>query len=153
MSENPNDNCLAGMRCPNPGCGSYGPFRVWATVPVLMHDDGSEDVHGDMEWESDTDTHCPKCGKWGVWSDFEERVQQAEAERDAMAQAQRRIREIGEADPPLSREEYNKAMNEAIQDFAQGMLYKIRALGNPVQNSLLAGLPWADKDPATSDEE
>lgn len=62
MSENPNINCLAGWQCHK--CGSYGPFRISASVRcvVLMTDDGTleEDV-SETEWSDHSWAECGEC--------------------------------------------------------------------------------------------
>lgn len=59
---NPNENCLQGFECPE--CGSYGPFRIGATVSgeTLVMDDGTEGVEGDVEWSDDSTCRCTDCG-------------------------------------------------------------------------------------------
>lgn len=56
MSDNPNTNCLAGFACPK--CGHTDNFLICATVMIDMHDDGSEGVEGDIEWEATSTCVC-----------------------------------------------------------------------------------------------
>lgn len=58
LATNPNDNCLAGLRCPE--CGSYGPFNIRATALFKVADDGTE-VIGAVEWDDASFCECP-CG-------------------------------------------------------------------------------------------
>ena len=64
-----NDNCLEGMKCPK--CGSEGPFRIWVSVEVMMHDDGSTDSpNGDQVWDNDSSCTCDECERRGEVRDF-----------------------------------------------------------------------------------
>ena len=65
----PNDNCLAGLRCPNPDCGSYEPFVIEATTLFEVTDDGPESQY-DIEWGDDSYIHCVMCSRMGVVRDF-----------------------------------------------------------------------------------
>jgi hypothetical protein len=64
-----NTNCLKGMRCPNPECKSYGPFKISATSFVTVHDDGTDEP-GDFDWDSESYCKCIKCDEFGRVSDF-----------------------------------------------------------------------------------
>lgn len=68
--ENPNENCLQGFECP--ACGSYGPFRIRATVSgeTLVTDFGTEGVEGDVEWEDHSRCRCADCGHGGTVREF-----------------------------------------------------------------------------------
>jgi hypothetical protein len=79
---NPNVNCLEGMRCPNPNCGSYGPFRIDASVTVTVTDEGTEDDGSDYEWNRDSFCHCPECGQPGTIKTFTEEEESNNAEGD-----------------------------------------------------------------------
>ena len=70
MNENPNANCLAGMKCPT--CGSYGPFRIMVTQSgmTLVSDDGTDDIHGDTTWDDDSDCECTDCSHEAKAGDF-----------------------------------------------------------------------------------
>lgn len=67
---NPNTNCLEGMRCPN--CGSYGPFRIAASIFVIVTDDGTEDEGGGYEWEDTSACICGACDHPGTIALFTE---------------------------------------------------------------------------------
>ena len=55
----PNENCLAGMRCPK--CKSYGPFRIAIAQIAIMTDDGVDEYDGDNEWQDDSYCGCLNC--------------------------------------------------------------------------------------------
>jgi hypothetical protein len=74
-SENPNTNCLEGMRCPS--CGSYGPFQMEANIVVLVSDEGTQDAGGDYEWDLDHSCKCEECSHAATIGDFTEEPQQA----------------------------------------------------------------------------
>jgi hypothetical protein len=63
-----NTNCLEGMRCP--GCGSDGPFRISATVLVLVEDDGPADDLSGSEWDDGSYCECDACDHSGIVNDF-----------------------------------------------------------------------------------
>lgn len=65
-----NDNCLAGMRCPE--CGSYEPFDIRAEVTVTMFDEGSDGDYG-YEWNEESLCFCKKCDHGGWVADFREK--------------------------------------------------------------------------------
>lgn len=65
--ENPNTNCLEGFQCPE--CGSFGPFRIDASVTVLVHDDGTEQC-GDTEWEDTSRCICHECDHVATVGEF-----------------------------------------------------------------------------------
>jgi hypothetical protein len=66
-----NENCLAGLRCPNPDCGSFGPFRIAVCVIVEMGDDGCEPcMDGDLEWEETSYCQCVLCSDEGRVADY-----------------------------------------------------------------------------------
>lgn len=69
--ENPNENCLDGFKCPK--CGSFGPFRIRATVSgeTLVSDDGTEGVEGDVEWADTSSCRCVDCGHAGTVREFQ----------------------------------------------------------------------------------
>jgi len=62
-----NTNCLAGMQCP---CGSEGPFRITVRTVVEMHDDGSENLAGDLVFDNGDWCVCCRCKHAGLVSDF-----------------------------------------------------------------------------------
>jgi hypothetical protein len=54
-----NINCLKGMRCPK--CGEYGPFYIEVITTVLMHDDGSDSIGSDQDWDGESHCTCKHC--------------------------------------------------------------------------------------------
>lgn len=64
---NPNNNCLAGMSCPN--CGSYGPFKIECASWFTVHDDGT-DQHSDVSWDDESLCSCKSCDYGGTVEDF-----------------------------------------------------------------------------------
>lgn len=52
-----NTNCLEGVRCPR--CGQEDEFRILGTSVFQVVDDGTIG-HGDVEWDDDSHTLCPK---------------------------------------------------------------------------------------------
>lgn len=56
----PNDNALAGMRCPN--CRSEGPFEVETICRGVWTDDGLEETT-EPEFEDDAKMTCKSCKK------------------------------------------------------------------------------------------
>jgi hypothetical protein len=69
-----NTNCLAGMRCPK--CGALEPFRIVATMTVLMYDEGSDDdsMGGAIDWDSSSYCECHDCAHYGTVADFREKT-------------------------------------------------------------------------------
>jgi len=67
---NPNENCLADMMCPE--CGSLGSF--WITVPVQVEvsDDGTsvDEIPQHYEWDADADCVCRECSHSASVADF-----------------------------------------------------------------------------------
>ena len=63
-----NTNCLEGMQCPE--CKSDGPFRIAATVLVLVEDDGVADDLSGSEWSDDGLCECDECDHSGTVKDF-----------------------------------------------------------------------------------
>lgn len=72
-SRNPNENCLAGKRCPN--CGSYGPFKIVALTKCVLFDSGTNDSNdGSVEFDEGSSANCCRCNyarKWGEFDDEE----------------------------------------------------------------------------------
>lgn len=64
----PNENCLAGMKCPK--CHSEEPFDIRATTVFRVYDEGTDSEYGDVEWEPDSETICIECGNRGTISEF-----------------------------------------------------------------------------------
>jgi len=65
----PNTNCLENMRCPNPDCGSEGPFEIRAEANFIVSDDGTGD-YSDVCWEEDSSCSCTECRFSGMIKDF-----------------------------------------------------------------------------------
>ena len=66
-----NENCLAGMRCPN--CGTIEPLKIEITKVemVQFYDEGSDETSGgDMEWDSTNACECCECGHSDTVADF-----------------------------------------------------------------------------------
>jgi hypothetical protein len=68
MTDAPNTNCLADMRCPH--CKSTGPFKISATAMFTIGDDGTEDF-GDIEYDGGSYCVCPECDHYGIVHDFQ----------------------------------------------------------------------------------
>ncbi|MAG64667.1 MAG: hypothetical protein CMK74_02165 [Pseudomonadales bacterium] len=64
-----NDNCLAGMRCPNKDCDSQGPFEILGTATFLVYDDGTEGYDG-VDWEDHHPCKCFGCSYSGTVAAF-----------------------------------------------------------------------------------
>ena len=62
-----NDNCLAGLRCPE--CSSEGPFHISVTCLATVHDSGTEDFSC-VEWDDSSVCICPSCEWRGVVRDL-----------------------------------------------------------------------------------
>lgn len=67
-----NDNCLAGMACPNPECKSAGPFHIDVTMTMIVCDDGTEGTapQPNLHWEDDSYCMCVECGHAATVGDF-----------------------------------------------------------------------------------
>jgi hypothetical protein len=63
-----NENCLAGMRCPE--CKSDGPFQIAGTATFLVFDDGTDDYF-DPEWDAESACQCRECKHIGTVKDFQ----------------------------------------------------------------------------------
>jgi predicted RNA-binding Zn-ribbon protein involved in translation (DUF1610 family) len=64
-----NDNCLAGIKCPQ--CGNEDRFLIAATITADVTDDGANIAKNtDMEWDETSHTRCPDCGKDGPLAGF-----------------------------------------------------------------------------------
>jgi hypothetical protein len=82
-----NDNCLAGMRCPQ--CGAQEPFEIGVLCTAKVFDDGTEETH-DMEWDDTNACSCPACGFHGTVRDFKRRVERVTCPKAAACAAGRR---------------------------------------------------------------
>lgn len=69
-TENPNENCLDGFRCPE--CGNFGPFRIFVTARGMtwVTDEGTDGVEGGVEWDDDSCCECTDCGHAGKVREF-----------------------------------------------------------------------------------
>lgn len=54
----PNDNCLAGMRCPD--CESEGPFKIHGNALFTVDDTGSDDFE-QVDWDKTSAASCMNC--------------------------------------------------------------------------------------------
>jgi len=63
-----NTNCLAGLKCPE--CGALEPFKIAATMDVIVVDNGTDDYSGDVEWNDAADCMCQNCKFTGIVKDF-----------------------------------------------------------------------------------
>lgn len=54
-----NENCLAGMACPE--CGSLGPFHISVLAVFEVHDSGT-DSFSDVGWDKESFCKCVLCG-------------------------------------------------------------------------------------------
>lgn len=64
---NPNENCLAGMRCPK--CAQTTRFRIVGTCWSMVYDDGVDETY-EHEWDEDSVCACPDCGHIAKVKDF-----------------------------------------------------------------------------------
>lgn len=67
MPTKKNENCLAGMKCPD--CGSLEPFDIQVTMIVKVEDEGTEEC-GDTDWSDDSHCRCRECDYTGTVADF-----------------------------------------------------------------------------------
>jgi hypothetical protein len=63
-----NENCLLGFQCPR--CGCCGPFYIEAKTVVLVYDDGTENVDGELDWGDESYCECHNCHHFGTVKDF-----------------------------------------------------------------------------------
>ncbi|PKM46904.1 MAG: hypothetical protein CVV05_00370 [Gammaproteobacteria bacterium HGW-Gammaproteobacteria-1] len=68
---NTNTNCLEGMRCPSPECGSEGAFRIVGLTTATMGDDGADEYEG-LEYDGKAPCRCVACGHQGIVAEFRE---------------------------------------------------------------------------------
>ena len=95
MTDNPNTNCLEGMKCPNPDCDSpYGPFEIECKTSVTVHDDGTDGDTKDTEWDDDSWIQCKSCQTVGTVADFREKADDDSPE-DRISRAVQLIRDNG----------------------------------------------------------
>jgi len=70
---NPNTNCLDGWKCP--ACGSYGDFKIDASIDVrvIMSDEGTvEEQVSSTVWDGYSWAACCECGHEATVKDFQE---------------------------------------------------------------------------------
>jgi hypothetical protein len=59
-----NENCLAGIRCPQ--CGNEDRFLITSTILADVTDGGADIADGsDIHWDDASMTHCPDCDMAG----------------------------------------------------------------------------------------
>lgn len=63
-----NTNCLVGFRCWN--CGGQDNFDIVITTLINCHDDGTQTVGSQEEWEDDSFCACQSCHTEGIVRDF-----------------------------------------------------------------------------------
>ena len=65
-----NDNCLAGFRCPS--CGEEDALYIGYTMDavILTWDSGTDDIHGDLEYDGWSVATCPSCHWSGTVNDL-----------------------------------------------------------------------------------
>lgn len=70
QQKNPNDNCLAGMACPE--CGDFGPFRIHVTQSGScdVSDHGTDHIDGDTDWGDASACECIECRHTGTVRQF-----------------------------------------------------------------------------------
>ena len=79
-TDQPNQNCLEGLRCP--GCGNADRLRIVARIMADVTDDGAEMAHGtQMDWDDDSLAVCPECDHDGPLAGFRDRGLPPDPER------------------------------------------------------------------------
>jgi len=64
---------LKGMRCPNPHCGSYGPFHIEVKLLVEVNDETYGLVNEErVRWEEQSFCRCVRCSHEGNVLEFTE---------------------------------------------------------------------------------
>lgn len=64
-----NVNCLEGIRCP--ACGNEDRFLIEATLIMVVTDDGTMPVSGDICWDDDSYAECSDCRVPAKLGDFQ----------------------------------------------------------------------------------
>ena len=64
----PNENCLAGIRCPK--CKQEDKFFIYSQVELEVTDDGTDFPSGDVSWEATSPIRCAECNALGTVADF-----------------------------------------------------------------------------------
>ena len=54
-----NEDCLAGMACPE--CDCWGPFEIEGVAVFHVYDDGCSEF-SDLNWTDDSRCTCSNCG-------------------------------------------------------------------------------------------
>jgi len=80
LEDNPNTNCLDGMRCPE--CGSCKPFDIVVGCIARTFDSGVEHTW-DFDWSRESSCTCVVCGHHGQVKDFKEKEGAISNARDA----------------------------------------------------------------------
>jgi len=70
----PNENCLKGISCPK--CESEGPFNIRVSTMICVHDDGTDNEYGDLDWGDDSEIICNDCGHRGIVKEFRSIVEE-----------------------------------------------------------------------------
>lgn len=67
-----NQNCLAGVTCPQ--CGNSELFKIRASVWVEVDDEGTDPMlpKQDIEWDDENLIDCGDCGHVGKLGEFKE---------------------------------------------------------------------------------
>ncbi len=65
-----NENCLFGMRCES--CGEEDALYIGYTMNavLLTWDSGTDDIHGDLEFDGHSVATCPSCNWTGTVNDL-----------------------------------------------------------------------------------
>ena len=64
-----NQNCLAGVKCPE--CENEDRFLIVTTILADVTDDGADIADGsDMHWDDASMTRCPDCDRDGPLFEF-----------------------------------------------------------------------------------
>lgn len=66
--DNPNENCLVDMQCPN--CGAFAPFTIEVVTTVKVYDSGTDAPEGDMAWDDSASCSCISCGHAATVAEF-----------------------------------------------------------------------------------
>jgi len=69
-----NTNCLEGIACPK--CESEGPFNISVSTMICVHDDGTDNEYGDLDWGDDSEIICNDCGHRGIVKEFRSIVEE-----------------------------------------------------------------------------
>jgi hypothetical protein len=79
-----NENCLAGIQCPQ--CGNEHRLLITATVVADVTDGGADIADGsDMHWDDASMTRCPDCDKDGPLVAFRVHTKEKAAPAEPLA--------------------------------------------------------------------